>query len=86
MFPILLLEKRGPSFDQHWEGRVGRTLAAQCQDTQIFSRRYPITHGLSASMSEYLFAKACGLSLWTGRQTMLYLSLNSLNTYHKAED
>ena len=47
-----------------------------------------LTHGSSAeiSMSDYLLAKACGLSPCTSGQTMLSLSLNSVTTYHKADD
>ena len=37
-----------------------------------------LEHGLSACTVDNPLARACGLSLHTGRQSMLYLSLNVL--------
>ena len=64
-----------------------KQVVPQSPDTQIFSTRYPVTckvytgyhgtseieHGLSACTVDYPLAKARGLSLRTGAQTMLYL-------------
>ena len=46
-----------------------------------------IEHGLCACMVDYALAKAQGLSVQTGAQTMLYLSHKSLaNDFSKSND